>query len=120
MQFKIDQLWQRSKRFIQYRGIIQPPRLPLLGVERRPIRTVIDVGAFDGDTGRVFQRLFPLATIHCFEPQPNQYRLLARWAAKAGNRVHAYPYALGEHSASMELQTIPSLPRFASFLPGTD
>ena len=117
---RIQRSWHKSKRFLHYHGILQPPRLPLLGVERRPIRTVIDVGAFDGDTGRIFRHMFPQATIHCFEPQPDQYRRLANWAAKAGDQVHAYPYGLGEHATSMELQTIPSMPRFASFLPGTD
>jgi trans-aconitate methyltransferase len=34
-------------------------------LERRTIRKVIDVGAYDGDTAKYFPQRFPLATVHC-------------------------------------------------------
>lgn len=78
----------------------KPPSQPhwrsLLGLERRPIRTVIDIGALDGDTAKFFHQRFPLATIHCFEPQPQQFQALQAWASTQGDRVVCHGCALGD------------------------
>ena len=102
----------------------KPPSQPhwrsLLGLERRPIRTVIDVGAYDGDTAKFFRRQFPEATVHCFEPQPKQFRALQQWAETQDGRVTCHPQALGETNGSAILQSYPQMPRYASIRSATD
>ena len=101
----------------------KPPSQPhwrsLLGLERRPIRTVIDVGAYDGDTAKFFRQQFPEATVHCFEPQPKQFRALQQWAETQGRWVTCHPQALGETNGSAILQSYPQMPRYASMRPAT-
>jgi FkbM family methyltransferase len=91
----------------------------LLGLERLPIRTVLDIGAYDGDTARIFRRYFPQATIHCFEPQPQPFHALAEWAAKQDNHVHCYQFALGDRTEQADLLMIPSRLKVSSLLPST-
>ena len=43
---------------------VQPHWRSLLGLERRPIRTAIDVGAYNGDTAKFFRHQFPMAAVH--------------------------------------------------------
>ena len=102
----------------------RPPSQPhwrnLLGLERRPIRTVIDIGAFDGDTAKFFRQQFPEATVHCFEPQPKQFQALRQWAETQDGRVTCHTQALGETNGSAILQSYPHMPRYASMRPATD
>ncbi|WP_129677422.1 FkbM family methyltransferase [Candidatus Chloroploca sp. Khr17] len=86
----------------------------LLGVERLPIRTVLDIGAYDGDTARVFRRFFPQAHIYCFEPQPEPVQALTAWAATQQDLVHVLPFALDSTSGTANLHRNPQLPRMAS------
>jgi len=65
-------------------------------LRRLDIRTVIDVGAFDGDTARIFREMWPNAELHCFEPQAAPYAALRAWAAQQGPQVHTYDFALGD------------------------
>jgi len=98
----------------------QPHWRTLLGLERRPIRTVIDIGAYDGDTAKFFRRQFPEATVHCFEPQPKQFQTLHEWAETQGGRVTCHSQALGETNGSAILQSYPQMPRYASMRSATD
>jgi len=65
-------------------------------LRRLDVRTVIDVGAFDGDTARIFREMWPNAELHCFEPQAAPYAALRAWAAQQGPQVHTYDFALGD------------------------
>ena len=98
----------------------QPHWRSLLGLQRRPIRTVIDIGAYDGDTAKFFRQQFPEATIHCFEPQPKQFQTLQQWAETQGGRVTCHPQALGETTGSAILQSYPQMPRYASIRSATE
>ena len=86
----------------------------LAGMERLPVRTVLDIGAYDGDTARIFRRLFPAAHLYCFEPQPEPFKALEAWAATQKGMVHALPFALGNHNGTAELHWDPNAPRMAS------
>lgn len=86
----------------------------LLGVERLPIRTVLDIGAYDGDTARIFRRYFPEAHIYCVEPQPEPVQALERWAASQQGMVHVLPMALGNRSGMAEIHRNARFPRIAS------
>ena len=56
----------------------------LLGPERHEIRPVFDVGAFEGDTSRLFRGLFSNAVIRCFEPAPEEVALLSHSVSTPG------------------------------------
>ena len=89
----------------------------LLGAARLPIRTVLEVGAKDGDTARIFRGYFPEATIHCFEPHPLSFQALTTWAATQGDHVRCYPFALGDHEGQGELFAHADRLAVASLLP---
>lgn len=79
----------------------------LLGVEQLPIRTVLDIGAYDGDTARIFRRFFPQAHIYCVEPQPEA-------VATQQGMIHILPFALDSTSGTADLYRSLRLPRMAS------
>lgn len=85
----------------------------LFGLTKLPIGTVIDVGAYNGDTARFFRRIFPAAHLVAFEPQERPFRALQKWASRQ-QRVTCLPYALGERNDVISLTTFPDLPRFAT------
>jgi FkbM family methyltransferase len=60
-----------------------------------PIRTVIDVGAHNGEFAKLSAVCFPGAAIHCFEPLPICQPALAA-LARQDPRVTIHPFALGE------------------------
>jgi len=66
------------------------------------VKTVFDVGASVGGTAKVYRKLFPEATIYCFEPHYESFeRLLARFPEGSG--VEAYPFALSDNSGKKKL-----------------
>ena len=89
----------------------------LLGAGILPIRTVLDIGAKDGDTARIFRRYYPQAVIHCFEPHPVSFRSLETWANEQGGTVHCYPFALGDTTGLAQIHTIGSKLAIASLHP---
>jgi len=106
---------------VRYRPTAPLPKQPtwptLLGVANLPIRTVLDIGAKDGDTARIFRHYFPAAAIHCFEPHPQSFAALTTWASQQTPAVHCYPYALGDQSGNAELYVSGSRLAIASLLP---
>lgn len=60
------------------------PLFTLLGLRNVPIRTVIDIGANQGQLARYISGIFPAARIFCFEPLPGSYVELQQWAAHKG------------------------------------
>lgn len=119
----IRQLVKRTRSIIRTCGwdiVRYRPLWPtLLGVERLPIRTVLDIGAYDGDTARIFRRYFPQATIHSFEPQSKPYQSLLDWASTQDNYVSCHHFALGNKSGSTDLFTYPNQLRVSSFFSST-
>ena len=106
---------------VRYRPPSPPASSPLwptlLGAANLPIRTVLDIGAKDGDTARIFRRYFPEAVIHCFEPHPQSFQSLATWAATQVQSVYCYPFALGDRTGEAQLYTSGSRLAVASLLP---
>jgi FkbM family methyltransferase len=84
-----------------------------MGIEHVPIRTVIDIGAYDGDTGRAFRAIFPEAQILCFEPQQKQFEKLKHWASQQPN-VQAFQLAIGDCNGDMVLQSFTKLQQFST------
>lgn len=114
----MNRILRRVRRLVRQLGwdiVRYRPLWPALGgVELLPIRTILDIGAYDGDTARIFGRFFPNAHIYCFEPQPEPVARLAAWAATQQGRVHVLPFAVGNHDGMAELHRNPNAPRVAS------
>src|SRR5215467_2984354 len=69
-------------------------RQKLCGVAELPIQTISDVGANIGKKTRAYRKLFPNATIYCFEPTPGPFERLSQWAATQNGKVVAMNLAL--------------------------
>ena len=76
--------------------ISQVPRLTFMGLKSLPIKTIIDVGANEGQFAQMISAIYPDAQIHCFEPLPKVYQKLLDWKEKNRGRVSVYNVALGE------------------------
>lgn len=55
-------------------------KFTLLGLHNLHIRTVIDVGANEGQFAKMILGKFPDAHIYCFEPLPDPFYKLRKWA----------------------------------------
>ncbi len=78
-------------------------RQTLLGMQSRPIRTVIDVGANTGQFARTVLDLFPNAKLYCFEPLPDPFDVLAAWAKTQEGRVVPINLAIGDKEGEVEM-----------------
>jgi FkbM family methyltransferase len=65
-------------------------------------RTVLDVGAHEGQSALRFRRLFPSATIHSFEPLPDAFAQLER-VLKGAPRQHCHHLALGDRIGTVPI-----------------
>lgn len=90
--FGVDLVWRH-----------QSPRLTLLGLRGRDIRTVIDVGANEGQFARAISAFFPQASIYCFEPLETPFRQLSDWAATQEGRVRCFNVALGDTEGEVQM-----------------
>ena len=79
------------------------PKQTLCGLRSFPIQTVIDVGANTGQFARQISQVFPQANLYCFEPLPEPFKALERWALEQGGRVKALNVALGENEGTVEM-----------------
>lgn len=87
--------------------ILKTSKVPLhnlLGLSSANIRTIIDVGANTGQFARWASARFPLANIYCFEPVPQSFQQLARWAGRQKpGRVSVFNFALGDEEGESEM-----------------
>jgi FkbM family methyltransferase len=80
------------------------PAHSLLGLRNLPIKTVIDVGANTGQFAKMISRVFPKAHIYCFEPLPEPFAKLSKWAEQyGGGRVAVFNIALGQSEGEVEM-----------------
>ncbi len=81
------------------------PGCTLLGMVNRDIRTVIHVGANEGQFARMASAMLPKAEFYCFEPLEEPFERLSTWAATRDGRVRCFQVALGdtEGEAAMHL-----------------
>lgn len=100
--------------------ISRSPRHSLLGLRNLPIRTIIDVGANEGQFARMISNVFPEAHIYCFEPLSEPFRELSQWAEKQINRkVTIYNLALGDKDGTSEMFSHVEHSPSSSFLKST-
>jgi FkbM family methyltransferase len=79
------------------------PVVTLLGLRRFPIRTVIDVGANEGQFAKQILGFFPHAHLYCFEPLPEPFKKLRDWAEGQQGNVDVFNVALGETEGTIEM-----------------
>ena len=94
------------------------PEHTWIGLKTLPIRTIIDVGANEGQFAQRSLRQFPGAHIVCFEPLPGPSAVLSRWA-QGQPRVTVYTCALGEQDAEAEMFVHSDHTPSSSFLKST-
>ncbi len=102
--FRLKGLVRRAVSAMGYRitRISQLPGETLAGLRALPIHTVIDVGANLGQFARIASKVYPGATIYCFEPQPSVYRRLAAWAETTSGQVVPFQTALGVEEGTLD------------------
>ncbi len=61
---------------------------------------IFDIGSCEGEDSYRYARLFPNATIYAFEPLSGNFGRIESLIRdkNLGNRIHAFPYALSNHS----------------------
>ncbi len=79
------------------------PSMTLLGLRSRPIMTVIDVGANTGQFAKRVSRFFPEAVIYCFEPLPDPFNELCKWAKTQNERVLPFNLAIGSENCEVSM-----------------
>jgi FkbM family methyltransferase len=83
---------------VRYRG---SGPTALCGLGNLDCRTIIDVGANQGQFAKEARRLFPKARIHCFEPVPSALEVLVPWAEQDGG-VEVHRVALGPEAGTTQ------------------
>lgn len=91
------------------------------GLKRVPIKTILDIGALRGEFAEnILAPAFPGATIHCFEPSPEAFPLLAKRAAASSGRIIAHHFGLGEKEAELKFFVNIDFLASSSFLEQTE
>lgn len=96
------------------------PKRTLMGLSRLNIRSVIDVGANQGQFARMVSGYFPQAELFCFEPLEDPFRKLAVWAQTQNERVHCFQLALGDREGVAEMHLHEQHTPSSSLLSATD
>ncbi|HEX8336357.1 MAG TPA: FkbM family methyltransferase [Pyrinomonadaceae bacterium] len=79
---------------LAYKHVLERPELRRDWLKRLPVRTVLDIGANDGDFAAEIRELLPEARIYSFEPLPDAHAaLVARM--RGDGRFRAFNFALG-------------------------
>ncbi len=103
--------------------LVKPWDRRLLGLATLPIRSVLDVGANEGQFARQIQRIFPEADLYLFEPLPIALTQLQQWADRQNQerqRVHVFPVAVGDRATSIPIQQHLYFSASSSILPTTN
>lgn len=89
------------------------------GLNTLPIDAVIDVGANRGQFAQGAIKVFPDAKFFCFEPIPEVFGNLAKWAETVPNRITVFNAALGSERKRQEFFLHPEHTMSSSFLQTT-
>jgi FkbM family methyltransferase len=100
--------------------IHRSPRCTLLGLSNLGFRSIIDVGANEGQFARQISRFFPDARLFCFEPLEKPFQELSAWAKKQKERVSCFQTALGDRTGEGEMHLHVQHTPSSSMLAATD
>ncbi len=101
MQNKIKQLKRGLSNF--YSTVLNVNSDSLAGLELLPIETILDVGANEGQSSKVYRKIFPDAQIYAFEPLSAPFAKLDTWAKTQGGKVITTQSAIGNVDGSQEM-----------------
>ena len=71
-------------------------------IQNMDIKTILDVGAWKGDSARSFHELFPRAVIYSFEPLHDCYNQLQKLESSITN-LKTFNFALGDKTEKMKI-----------------
>lgn len=77
-------------------------------------KVILDIGANMGATSILLSNQYPNATIHCFEPEPSNFRLLAKNATRYPN-IKCYEVGLGNADKECVLYSSDDVTNFGGF-----
>ncbi|MFM7189370.1 MAG: FkbM family methyltransferase [Microcystaceae cyanobacterium] len=114
-------LYAFSTSFFNFIGHLLTPDWDkrLLGLRSLPIKTVIDIGANEGQFSQKLQHYFPQASFYAFEPLPLPYQKLSHWAKKSPQQILTFNLALGEKEEVIEMNNHLYFHPSSSILPTT-
>jgi len=96
------------------------PRRTFLGLSRLGFRSIIDVGANEGQFARQISKFYPNAKLYCFEPLEKPFQELLAWARGQKDRVRCFQTALGDHAGEGEMHLHEQHTPSSSLLAATD
>ncbi len=80
---------------LEVRRLTQNPQYNLLGLRGSNIRTVLDVGANEGQFAKYICGALPGVTVYSFEPLPDVFSSLRHWTESAPVKVVPFNVGLG-------------------------
>ena len=89
-------------------------------LDRLPIRTVLDVGANNGDTSRGWLATYPQAHVHSIEALDRYLPQLNSLAGSSNGRLTVWPYAASDEAGRVTFLEHEDHPSSSSLLPGTE
>ncbi len=96
------------------------PQHSFLGLKSLPIKTILDVGANQGQFAEWVIDKFPEAKLYCFEPLPNPYEKLEAWAKTQNDRVVPLNWAIGDEEGQVSMFYHTDHSTSSSLLPSTE
>jgi len=96
------------------------PRKSLLGLRYYDFKTIIDVGANEGQFASMASKMFPQSRLYCFEPLPAAFKSLAAWVeSRPEGNVKLFNMALGDKDGMVEMYYHTEHSPSSSLLPTT-
>ena len=83
--------------------LTKTPYYSFMGLKNFSIRTIIDVGANEGQFAKIIEKDFLKANIYSFEPLPDVFVKLNEWALSKNEKVKVFNLALGDFEGEIEM-----------------
>jgi FkbM family methyltransferase len=91
----------------------------LCGLKNLQIKTIVDVGANQGQFARSMGAHFPEARFLCFEPLSGPYAALQNWARERPDRIRTFNLAIGDQDGEAQMFFHRDFSPSSSMLPST-
>lgn len=105
----------------EVRRLTRNPKFNTLGLKRLGIRTVIDIGANEGQFARYITGVLLCSRVYSFEPLSGAYSKLKSWAeGVAGPQIATFNLALGREPGWVEIHEHLDLSPHSSLLATTE
>lgn len=103
---KTKKLTQAALKMLGYElvGVSQRPVQTFMGLGDASIKTIIDVGANEGQFAKYISGFFPDAQIHAFEPLPPAHAALAKWGETSFPNLVTHKKAVGDKRGNVEME----------------